>query len=155
MSAEYLAAEEHTLEIHADDSIELLLGNVEKRCRGVDARTVDDDVDAAGALKNRSQQRFELRFAARFGGVKPATAAGRFYGAEPDLGFFLASADEHHFGAGAGEAFSHCAAQLAGASDNDGNFAGERKERAQIVSGRRGAHKSRILHGRIRATEAL
>ena len=75
--AEHLTPEEHALQVDADDAIELVFGDVEKRGRRVDAGAVDDDVDAAGALQDGAEQRFDFGFAGRFCGVKPRAAAGR------------------------------------------------------------------------------
>ena len=94
MLAEHLAAEEHAFEIDADDPIELVFGDVEKRGGRVDAGAVDDDVDAAGALKHGGEQRFDLSFARRFGRVKPCAAAGRLDRGEPRPGLLLVSADD-------------------------------------------------------------
>src|SRR5688500_20185228 len=76
MLAKHLAAEEDPLQIDADDPIEFLFCNLEKGRGRVDAGTIDDDVDTAGALQYGVQQRLNLRFTRRFGGVKPP-ASGR------------------------------------------------------------------------------
>ena len=74
--AEHLAAEEHALDVDAQDAVELLLADVEERRGGVDAGAVDDDVDAAAAREHRVEQALRLGLAGRFGGVEPRLAAG-------------------------------------------------------------------------------
>ena len=145
MSAEHLTAEEHALQIDAHDAIELVFGDVEKRRRRVDARAVDDDVDAAGALKDGAEQRFDLGLAGGFRRVKPCAAAGRLDLAEPRVGLLFVSADEDDLGARARKTFGHRAAQLAGAADDDGDLLVQGKERGQEVRRVCATHKSGIL----------
>ena len=88
--AEHLTSEEHALQVDANDAIELVFGDVEKRRRGVDAGAVDDDVDAAGALQSTaSSSDSDFRFAGRFGGVKPRAPAGRVDRGDPRPGLLL------------------------------------------------------------------
>ena len=125
MFAEHLAAEEHALQVHANDAIEFILGDVEKRRGGVDAGAVDDDVDASGTTQHGVEQRLDLRFARRFGSVKPRASARRVDSRDPRIGFVLVAPDDHGLGACPRKPFGHGAAQLAGAADDDRDLAVE------------------------------
>ena len=132
--AEHLAAEKHALQIHGHDAVELFLRDVEERGRGIHARAVDDDVDAAAALEHGVEDALHFRFARRFRGVEPRLATGRRDLREPGVRFFLTAADDDDFGARACETFGHRTAEFAGAAGDDGNLAGKTKHFVKVVA---------------------
>ena len=130
--AEDLAAEENTLHVHAQDAVELLLGDVEEGRGGIDAGAIDDNVDPAAALEHGGEQALDLGLAGGLGGVKPGLAAGGGDLVEPRLRLLGVAADNDDLGARAGQAFSHGTAQFAGAADDDCDLAGEVKKLIQV-----------------------
>ena len=131
--AEYLTSEEHALQVHANDAIEFIFGDVEKRRSGVDAGAVDDDVDAAGTAEHSVEQRLDFRFARRFGGLKPRASARRVDPCDPRIGLVLVASDDHGLGACPCKPFGHGAAQLAGAADDDRDLVAKREERCSGI----------------------
>jgi len=123
--AKHLAGQHDAFQVHVDDAVELIFGNVEERRRRIDARAVHQNIHATKFLQNIREQLLQRCLGSRFARKEFSVAAALGDGIQTRLSLGRIAANERHRRARDGDAFGHFAAQHARAADDDRHFAFE------------------------------
>jgi hypothetical protein len=134
--AEHLTRDEDASQIDVQDSLPLLLGDVEERRRRVDPRGVEQDIDSAPLADHLIERPFQI-FSS--GGIDPYThGVGAVVVSDLErtlMGGVFVEVEHRHPGTRLCQRLGHRTSEHASGTDGDGDFSNQREEIVQVAHG--------------------